>query len=133
MSLTPREKNSKKPYNDSNIRWKQVSVFHTGGLSIGSRFYEHTWNVGVKHEAKPGAMFAMPEDIGFHVWVDKANAFKHCLNPRCEIVIKVEVSGFNCSGDFCGASETWKYAKVLAVYNSKGKNITYRFKPKKKK
>ena len=133
MCLTKRKSNSNEPYNSSKFRWKVLC--NPIGSRLESSIMTHVWRVGVSHKSKHIVNRLDPDkyhDFGFHVLVNRQNA--ELESDSTELIAKVEVDGFLASGTWRGAqSETWRRAKVVAIYDRGGRNITAKFKPKKKK
>ena len=115
------------PYNDSRIGWKVLIINQDGELE--SAMYEHIWKVGVRHRSKCRDKDTWPQNHGFHVWVNRSTA-ENEVGCGGHLLAKVKVEGHIYSGvnSFGRLSETWKRATLLAVYNGKGKNVTYRYK-----
>ncbi len=130
MSLTLRKVDNGVPYNDTNIRWKRVALM-LPSRKIRSFYFNQLWKLGVNHVSHTKWTHGLGVwNGGFHVYVNKPDTQDDCEDT---LLIKVQVSGFIASGHFGTLeSETWRRAKMVAIYNNKGKNITYRFRPKKK-
>lgn len=120
-----------KPYNKSNIRWKVLGIY---GKRFSGIYVSTIYKLGVKKIAlNKGSKNAQESDIGFHVFVHKKDAFDFAAQKEKVVIVKVEVEGFNASGTWLRAyenckSETWKYMKIVEVFDEKGNNITKNYK-----
>lgn len=116
-----------KPYNKSNIRWKIVRE-HSSKLV--TPFYNSHYKLGVRRKCRNQDLdYCNLEDIGFHVFVNKKDAFCYANGNGCYNVMKVIVEGFKLSGEWdvrfdSFKSETWKYITAMNVYDKKGNDIT---------
>ncbi len=140
LTLVSTRQDPKKPYNGTKLRWKKLrrAQEHVGNKwayvcnLLTSVIYYHEWKLGAKYTAKNRGSDSDKHDVGFHCWVDKP---QDSITEN-EVYVQVAVEGFVASGEHFVASgehfgrkcETWKRAKIVAVYDHKGKNITYRYK-----
>lgn len=129
----------RRPYNKNNIRYKvmklRVDMFGRRGLAP---LYQHEYEA-IKIEewlqAEQRRSDALPQDIGFHVYIEKgvAKDVLHQVDGRYDkVLVEVEVTEFNRAGKFLGDKcETWGRMKIHKVWNRDGRNITYRLRKKK--
>ena len=151
MCITRNNQDETIPYNKSRIRWKSLYVGDDGHLY--SRVYNHKWKFGVNHKSKAlndsrvygrkwkfgvnhksKALNDSDPSInyGFHVWLTRKQAVR--LSDHRHVIAKVRVDGhiFSGMGNGRKRNETWKRAKLVAVYTRSGRNVTHRYTNKKK-
>ena len=127
MCLQLRKKYGKQPFKTkSPFRWK---LLRRGFGSLESEFMEKKWQVGRWYKASDKRLGSDKKDVGFHVFTE--------MTQEIDLIcVKMEVRGFVASGHYgyhTTRCETWKEARVVAVFDQQGLDITDKFKPKKKK
>lgn len=132
MCLTYTKRQDKnKPWNHNRIRWKKL-IGDINNQALHSTLYNHTWKVGVWQIVKKKP-YTTIQNMGFHVWLNRFEA-QSCLGSH-EYAVKLEVRGFCRSGrDGWGTPcETWRQARIVAIYDNKKNNVTKEFFIKKNK
>ncbi len=130
LDIRPSKQAPRVPFDGRNFRWK---ILKMRGNTLESYYMSHLWDFG-KYQQSQGFGNKKPsKDRAFHVYVDcptVAYLQKLSIWTSCEVVlVRVAVRGFNRAGYFDGVpSETWLEAKVTAVFNKYGDDITERFK-----
>lgn len=133
MCLTLREKDSDKPYDDSDIRWKTIRMVEQKFYSMfGSNLtmYEDIGKENIAKDYTRHFMETREWDIGFHVFVERETARNYTC--RDSLYVKVKVEGFIASGyeNPCIGlkTETWKKMTILEIYDNEGNNVTEKYK-----